>query len=136
MPLLKYFSCVGAVLLALMVGVGSYLPQQPEGVGPLRYDIRVRADRSGPTVAGPTTFADFSGTLQPSANASTSSFREAMAKAAPVDKPHPKRRIAHTNHRPEPATAMASNGLMVRNRNTAIVQSMWSASGEADAGRN
>lgn len=135
MPLLQYFSCVGAVLLTLIVCIGSYLPQEPEGARSLHYDIRVKADRRGPTIAGPTTFADFSGTLQPSANASTTPFREAMAKAKVVEKPRPKRHIARTNR--HPPTAVASTALVVRNG--AVVQSMWPAmwsfGGEADARR-
>ena len=83
MPLVQYFTGVGAVLLALLIVVGSYLPHQPEASSAARYDIRVRADRVGPQVAGPTTFADFSGTLQ--THGSAASLREAMAKASPVE---------------------------------------------------
>lgn len=97
MPLVQYFTGVGAVLLALLIVVGSYLPHQPEASSAVRYDIRVRADRMGPLVAGPTTFADFSGTLE--THGSAASLREAMAKASPVEIVPVKPRAAHLNTR-------------------------------------
>jgi len=104
MPLVQYFTGVGAVLLALLMVVGSYLPHQTDASNAVRYDIRVRADRVGPLVAGPTTFADFSGTLQPQGSAAV--LREAMAKASPVEiVPVKPPRAAHLNSKRAKAVA-------------------------------
>ncbi|ETR78912.1 hypothetical protein X566_02280 [Afipia sp. P52-10] len=84
MPLVQYFSYVGAILLAVMLAVGHYLPPRPAGSESIRYDIRVKADHGGQKTAGPTTFADFSGTLQQrpaSTDAVSPTVRDAMAKA-------------------------------------------------------
>lgn len=113
MPLVQYFTGVGAILLALLMGAGSYLPYQPEASNAVRYDIRVRADRAGPLVAGPTTFADFSGTLQPQGSAAT--LREAMAKASPVEiVPVKPARTAHLNTRRPKAVAESAPPVRVR----------------------
>lgn len=113
MPLVQYFTGVGAILLALLMVAGSYLPHQPETSSAVRYDIRVRADRVGPLVAGPTTFADFSGTLQPQGSAAT--LREAMAKASPVEiVPVKPPRAAHLNSKR--VRAVAENAPPVRAR--------------------
>lgn len=128
MPLVQYFTGVGAVLLALLMVVGSYLPHQTEASNAVRYDIRVRADRVGPLVAGPTTFADFTGTLQPQGSAA--SLREAMAKASPAEivavKPA---RAAHANNRRAKTVAENAPPIRVRSQGTRM-----SDTGELGAG--
>jgi hypothetical protein len=134
MPLLRYFVCVGAALLALLFVAGAVLPQEPLPAvlasAPERPAVRIHSDRKWPSAVvfdtsapPPVTVASVPSSAEapaPSpASLPKSSARDAYAQIAPaqsaanaspatdVKKPAVKRHVARTRPQRPPGILVA-----------------------------